>query len=300
MKITTQNDIDVVLDASGFYFGDQWGPHTTEKSAALFTKWKKKGKKIILLPQAFGPFSSDRLREAFNKLVENSDLIFARDKVSFQYSIDVVGKANQKVQLAPDFTNLLSAIAPSSAKEFCDRPCIIPNAKMMAKASPNAQKNYIPLLAKMIDFMMEKGLSPFILIHEIYDIQIAQEILKEVKTQIPIVQDKNPLHIKGIIGKSQFVVSSRFHGLVSSLSQEVPCLGTGWSHKYKELFTDYSCPDFLLSVEDDKQLAMDKLSTLICPSSRSKISGKIAKASQNQKMLSQGMWNKVKFEAKKL
>ena len=296
LKVTTQNDIDAVLDASGFYFGDQWGPETTESSAQLFSDWKKKGKKVILLPQAFGPFSSERIRSAFNKLVESSDLVFARDKISLSHALDVAGSMSYKIKLAPDFTNLLSGILPSSAQNLANRPCIIPNAKMMAKASEKAKHNYIPLLAKLIDYMSNQELKPFILIHEVRDTKLAQEIVQNLDTKIEVIQDNNPLHIKGIIGNSAFVISSRFHGLVSSLSQGVPCLGTGWSHKYQELFNDYNCADLLLSVEDEFQAGVDKLSLLIESSTREEIANSISQAAKVQKDLSHSMWSDVQAE----
>ena len=53
-------DIAAVFDASGFAFSDQFGPRRTERFAKDVMLWKKQGKKVILLPQALGPFETPR------------------------------------------------------------------------------------------------------------------------------------------------------------------------------------------------------------------------------------------------
>ncbi len=50
-----------------------------------------------------------------------------------------------------------------------------------------------------------------------------------------------------MLGKARFVAGSRFHALVSSLSQGVLCIGAGWSHKYPELFNEFGVPSYLVS-----------------------------------------------------
>src|SRR5262245_59673667 len=61
-NLVKEQDIDVVIDASGFAFGNQWGAAKAGmRLADHIRKWKKQGKLVILLPQAFGPFTDQAL-----------------------------------------------------------------------------------------------------------------------------------------------------------------------------------------------------------------------------------------------
>src|SRR5690554_2902982 len=74
------SEIDVIIDASGFDYSDQWGHKSSEDMVRMSKRWKKQKTKVILLPQALGPFTSSKIKEATKSWVNNVDLIFAREK----------------------------------------------------------------------------------------------------------------------------------------------------------------------------------------------------------------------------
>ena len=97
------NKMDALIDISGFAFSDQWGHGPTRDVASLAHFYKKQGKPVIFLPQAFGPFSNDESKKGIRKLIDNTDLIFARDRQSKKYLSDVFGPS-AKIRLCPDIT----------------------------------------------------------------------------------------------------------------------------------------------------------------------------------------------------
>lgn len=292
-NITLESEVNTVLDASGFAFSDQWGSEDTEKMAKLCSKWKKQGKRIILLPQAFGPFTGERIRKAFVQIVNDVDLIFARDEISYKH-ISQLSVPLKNVKIAPDFTNLVQGIEPDYIKNLVDRPCIIPNCRMLDKTSSEVREKYIFFLTSIIEHLLGSGIKPFILIHETKDYNLGTQIQAQVSQAVPVIQESNPLYLKGILGKSYLVISSRFHGLISALSQQVPCLGTGWSHKYQMLFESYNCLDLLVDIENNLQESLAKLDLIIHEPTRARVIEAIAQASENQKTLSREMWIEVK------
>ncbi|MFG6095988.1 polysaccharide pyruvyl transferase family protein [Leptothoe sp. ISB3NOV94-8A] len=293
LNVVLQSEIDVVLDASGFCFSDQWGVKPTQLKRQLFEKWKKRGKKIVLLPQAFGPFTTPDIQQEFKQVLELSDLVFARDKESLEHVQKIAGSSHN-IKLAPDFTNLLKPKIPTYANKLSGRPCIIPNTRMLDKTGATVKENYLNLLSFCIKSLQDKGMEPFILVHETFDIKIAKTLQEFVSGDIEIVQEEDSLYLKGILGGCSLVIGSRFHGLISSLSQGIPCLGTGWSHKYQMLFDEYSCANFLIDFNDEIARILEKLEILLEGPQREKVVKCIKASAENQKILSTEMWIALK------
>lgn len=265
-NITDKNEIEYVFDASGFAYGDQWGLASSTYFLKLVKQWKKKGIRVIMLPQAFGPFTKPGLKETFIKIHKEVDHLFVRDQKSFDYVQEIV-KDNQKISLAPDFTNLINGIVPSSFKHK-KGIAIIPNYRMIDKTKDGS--DYLNLLNNAIVHLQKINESPFFLIHEGNDdYKLANEINTFLDLKIPIYYGYNALEIKGVIGSSKLIIGSRFHGLVSSLSQGIPAIGTGWSHKYKYLFKDYNYAKGIIQKKDwihiDKKIdkILDKESYIV-------------------------------------
>src|SRR5262249_33913841 len=64
---------------------------------------------------------------------------------------------------------------------------------------------------------------------------------------LTVVREASPSKLKGILGTARVIIGSRFHALVGALSQAVPSVAVGWSHKYEMLLSDYGCPQCRLT-----------------------------------------------------
>ncbi len=291
--IVLDRDIDVVLDAAGFSYTDQWGDWFTQELAKSCRRWRKIGTKVILLPQAFGPFKSSKIREAIKTVADNADMIFTREHVSYNYLIDVVGHRTN-IKIAPDFTNLINGILPNNFNSLRHQFCIVPNYRMLDKTSPKQGSAYLPFMIKCVKYLAQNKLEPFLLVHEgPNDLRLANKIMNSAGVTIPIIAENDPLFIKGILGSCTGCISSRFHALINCLDQGVPALAVGWSHKYKLLMDDYGFPDGCLDVMADENEIYRKIDMIMSSPSRNEIQTTITESSLTLKQLTENMWKDV-------
>ena len=243
--------VDLVLDAAGFQFSDQWN-YSDERLKTLnnyFKALKENNSKIVLLSQALGPFDTKSGKNSVKIINKYVDIIIAREKVSYKYVIGA-GAEKSKVWQYPDFTLLVEGILPEKYDFVKGKICIVPNKKMVTHTGAGSIE-YLNFLKKVILEFKSLGKDIFLLNHEGEgDLNICKQINAQFEDDISIVSGLNAKEVKGVIGASFMTVSSRFHGIASALSQGVPCLATSWNHKYQMLFEDYNQFDNIINVED--------------------------------------------------
>lgn len=265
--LVLDRETDAVLDASGFAYSDQWGELPASRMARYSAKWRKAGKRIVLLPQAFGPFENSSNIRNMKSIIESSDLIYARDVSSYKALTDLAPGVG-KIRQAPDFTILFEGKTPSYFDATKHQVCIVPNARMLDK-TPGGADAYAALMARGISYLQERQLIPYFLIHGgKEDLQLSQEINSRLKRGIETVDEGNPYFIKGLIKEAQGLFGSRFHSLASALYSGSVAIGTGWSHKYTHLFEDFDFKDGLIGLDISDADLHSRLDLIASPALR--------------------------------
>lgn len=290
-------EIDFVLDASGFVFGDQWSERHIRQEGERFLKYKRQyGSKVILLPQAFGPFKNSDIRKISKEILSEMDMIFVRDNSSLNYIKELLPSSmeSEKIFFGPDFTNLVRGTLPFSFDEALKGAvAILPNEKMLTKKSTGESEKYISFLVHCIKTLERKKARCFILCHQNEDKNVVDMLNSECDCTPEVVAESNPAHIKGILGLCRFLIGSRFHGLVNGLSQGIPCICTSWSHKYEALFEDYQCSEYLISDLSDTVHVDQLISNLFDDTTYKSIRNNIEKHASSIAVQTKNMWKTI-------
>lgn len=248
--------IDYFFDASGFNVSDKWNISDDEviEWEKLLTNSKRDGAKIIFLPQGFGPIEQENTKNLMILYDKYGDLIIAREQVSYDYIKSSGLVQMEKVKIYPDFTSMVKGVVPEQYIDLKGAVCVIPNVRMIDKGGADSKSSYMNFMVKVIKTVLEKGERVFLLNHEgLSDEKLAYEISGRFDNKIKVVSRLNGLEVKGLISIAKLVITSRFHGVASSLNSCVPCLCTSWSHKYSELYKDYHLESGVLPIDDDKK-----------------------------------------------
>lgn len=286
---------DYFIDAGGLVFSDQQKAlsRQTYRWEHLLKKQKNAGSKIIFMPQAFGPIEKNYTRKAISSIGKFSDLIFAREKISFEYLKNSSLVDMDKVLVCTDFTSSVKGCFPERYSQLKNWVCIIPNFRMIDKGIVS-KDGYIKFISDVVKRCKECGRQVYILNHEgLQDELLALECQQKIGTScIEVVSRLDALETKGLIGSAYAVISSRYHGVASALNSGVPCLATSWNHKYAELFADYGQNDCVLNIAYMEE-CLDKVKLLLDEERNKEIREQLMLAKNVISTANEKMWNEI-------
>jgi colanic acid/amylovoran biosynthesis protein len=285
-------EVDVVVDVSGYAYGDAWGWRHSDRLPAYYRAVRSRGGRVVLLPQTLGPFGDDRVRRIFLEIYAAADVVYARDDQSFARAAAVLPETS-RLRRAPDITTRRQD--GGAGLDWVEgRACVIPNRNMTTQLGADVAAHYVGFLERVLRMLRGLGAEPFVLIHDLGggDERLARAAAARAGGA-DIVREEDPFRIKAIVGRSFLTVSSRYHGLVAALSQGVPSLATGWAHKYETLLADYGVPEALLDPLAPDDVLGPALRRLFVPEIRAALSARLLRAEAARVSEVERMWDEV-------
>jgi hypothetical protein len=288
LGLSVDSDLRLVLDASGYALGDGWGPEPARWLLRRVRRWRARGIPVVLLPQAFGPFSDPAVRAAASEVVRSASYVFSRDGTSLAHLRTLLTEEStvDRLLLAPDITIGLEVATQGSPGTVP----IVPNWNIPARsAGPERRSGYLRSLRQAVHSAREAGLEPFGLCHEGgEDLRLLRELNESVR-HLRIVSGLSGPQCKAVIAGSRLVVSGRFHACVSALSSGVPAVLHGWSHKYTGLAEDFGVGRYAVDPYDPHATAQAVRSAL----DDADLTERLLAATRSHRDRIEAMWRRV-------
>ena len=235
-------DMDALIDVSGFAYSDQWDAGPSRDGGALAEYYSKRNRPVLFLPQAFGPFNDNKIQASIARLVDNADAVWARDKTSYEHLSHAVPNATN-LKLAPDITqgiNTSDGVSREVSRPY--KLAIVPNVRVVGTNAFPTAESYCELLESAADFEIFDEVVIFI--HDDTGDDLKLVMSSPVLRQLPRVCLSDAVELKATLGEYHVLFGSRYHALVAALSQGIPVIAVGWSHKYRELLNLYGLTQY--------------------------------------------------------
>ena len=259
----TIESIDLIIDVSGFNLGKKWSIEIQESYLNNIRLAKKYNIPIIMMPQSFGSFDYPKdkefLLQEIGELLKYPKVIFAREKEGYDMLIEQFGLTN--VQLSTDLVLQnngvdISNIYKKPLKKM-DLPrvepgsvAIIPNTQCFNHGDKS--KN-IQMYKVIISYLIEKGKTVYIFRHSREDFPICKLIAEQFDSEKVRLLDNefSCIEYDEFVKRFDFVICSRFHGIVHAYRNYIPCILLGWAIKYKELAANVGQEQFAFDITED-------------------------------------------------
>ena len=265
-------DSDVVIDLSGDSMSDR-GSHSFISLMGIIVS-RLLDRRVICYSQSIGPLS--RWVSPWASCVLNRvDRITVRESISRKY-LEEIGVRESKIVLHGDCAFNLSSVSSSKARQLLEIEGVpVENSRLIgvsvsslmlelqkkegSQANHGLDKYLNSIILIVGQFTSNEGNRVILVPHMISpswwttdDRAACSQVLRRVNNPrvFSLNNDYSPDELKGIIGECEFFVGSRMHACIAALSQGIPTLAVGWSHKYHGIMERLSLGDYAIDMRD--------------------------------------------------
>ena len=227
------------------------------------------GKKLVLLPQTYGPFKRNITRAMAKSILKRANTIYSRDRDSLEYVKSLLGSntENGKVQFAPDVAFVLDSRKPtdfdaSPLSKISENTTVVGfNISGLLFNGGYTQDNmfglktdYRTLIPAVVRMLLEDKDVMVLLVPHVFPpagyevesdpnacLKVYQQLKQIYPGRIFLVEGQyDQGEMKYIIGLCDFFIGSRMHSCIAALSRGIPAIGLAYSKKFEGVFSSVS------------------------------------------------------------
>lgn len=262
------------IDISGYALSSQFSTNRSLDFLLRILTAKRHNIKMAIMPQSFGPFSYEGKNKYLIDYLMKKTLpypvkIYAREQEGYDllteerklkniertYDMVLMNKElnlkniYKEVPEFPKYEEIESAIA------------VVPNEENFKRAD---NQEVHDAYKYVIDTALDYERKVYLLRHSQNDQQVCLDIKDMFKNNSNVIlldKDISSLEFDNLVKKLDFVIGSRFHSIVHSYKNHVPCIAIGWATKYHELLKLFNQYEYIFDVREG--LNKDKLNDAV-------------------------------------
>ena len=259
----------IFVKGGGFIhaYGEKTAPYLMWYFLFYVRLAKALGKKVVFLPNSYGPFIGltveKQVRSVFGKL----DLVYARENVSAQSLGQLMGK---KIPVEMDLGFFLEKGSQEEAVKILEKYNLSKEDKIVGVtirpwrfpglSNPEAlYKKYIDSVADLTRHLLAKGYK-VALCNQSLGPNSHEDDRNAIKDLLTKVNDPNIIWInenlscdilKAVYSNFYFFIGTRFHSIIFSLTSLVPSIAIGYGgNKAKGIMGDFRLDDYVVQIQD--------------------------------------------------
>jgi colanic acid/amylovoran biosynthesis protein len=213
------------------------------------------------MPQSMGPFDYGKKQKKMDKLLNRylpyPAIIMPREEEGYRLLTEVYGLNNVKQSYDLVLQNkglCLNNVVNSAYKnripelQSSGNVAIIPNDRNFSYGNHNRYNNLYWNLIKRLRYHKK---SVYIIRHSREDLDACKMIyegLQDKQGVYLLEDDFDCIQFNGLVQQMDYIIGSRYHGIVHAFKNAVPAIVLGWATKYKVLLSMFDQDRFLFDV----------------------------------------------------
>ncbi|MHA6533615.1 polysaccharide pyruvyl transferase family protein [Paenibacillus sp. BAC0078] len=233
---------------------------------------KRLGKKIIIMPNSYGPFMGKIEKKIVRRVLRNCKLIYARESISEKYLTDII---DNEVATSVDLGFYIKDYKDYQIRkviefDFPEKKIAITMRPYRFPESENGKekyKNYIEEMTKVVKELIYKNYHPIFVAHTLgpsthEDDRIAiEEVIKllesngiENNTYSYINESEmNCFDITELYSQMDYIIGTRFHSVIFAMTSLIPAIAVSYSgHKTFGIMSDMGLSDYTVDIGNIK------------------------------------------------
>jgi colanic acid/amylovoran biosynthesis protein len=259
----------IFVKGGGFIhaYGEKTAPYLMWYFLFYVRLAKALGKKVVFLPNSYGPFIGLTVKQQVRTVFNQLDLVYARENVSSKSLSDLLGK---NIPVEMDLGFFLEKGSQEEALKILQKYNLKTDDKIVGVtirpwrfpglSNPEGlYKKYIDSVVDLTKHMLSKGYK-VALCNQSLGPNSHEDDRNAIKDLLQKVQDPNLIWInenlpcdtlKALYSNFYFFIGTRFHSIIFSLTSLVPSIAIGYGgNKALGIMGDFSLDDYVVQIQD--------------------------------------------------